>query len=111
MGEVFMLNRKTVFESYATHHWLKKSYKRLSTDEISAAHAFIADNAALSRAEFELAINRMFMFRDKPKNWTTIVELLTCANSGASEQCDCCRLPMNECDCLGPPSLQGSAAI
>ncbi len=69
------------FKSYQTHPWLKKPYAKLKLGDRAAVFYFIQKNAALSKGDFEKAINRMFLDKDKPKNWTVILELLTCANS------------------------------
>lgn len=75
------MQRAIKFTSYASHPWLNKAYKKLKKDDIQLAQEFIERNDSLSKGEFELKINRMFLDRDKPKNAAVIMELLTCANS------------------------------
>jgi len=75
------MQRAIKFTSYASHPWLHKAYKKLKKDDIQLAQEFIERNDSLSKGEFELKINRMFLDRDKPKNAAVIMELLTCANS------------------------------
>lgn len=76
------MNRLMRFDAYATHPWLQKAYRKLKRAELDLAHKFIAENDALSQGDFEHKVNRMFLFQpDKPKNWTIILELLTCCNS------------------------------
>jgi hypothetical protein len=77
-----MLCRRAKFESFATHPWLSRVYRRLKPEDRALALEFIAANAALNRGDFELRVNRMFLDRPKPKNFALILELLTCANSG-----------------------------
>jgi hypothetical protein len=80
--EMDSCRRLQIFESYRTHPWLKKAYAKLKSDEIALAHGFIKSHTNLDKASFEKAINRMFLDTPvKPKNWTVINELLTCANS------------------------------
>ena len=77
-----MSARLNAFRSYKSHAWLKKAYAKLKAPEVAVAEAFIAKNDSLPKGAFELAINRMFIdVSEKPKNYTVILELLTCANS------------------------------
>jgi hypothetical protein len=69
------------FKSYSTHAWLHKAYNRLSRQEVQLAIDFIIENDPLDKGAFELKVNRMFIDKDKPKNFTVILELLTCCNS------------------------------
>lgn len=79
-----MCPREKKFESFKDHAWLKKAYAKLKRDELELARKIIRDNAHLSKGDFELMTNRLFLGQtDKPKNWTVISELLCCANTGA----------------------------
>lgn len=78
-----MSKRVEAFANMERHPWLKKSWARLSAAEIALANSFIATNDSLDLGEFEKAVNRMFMDKPKPKNWTVICELLSCSNSRA----------------------------
>jgi hypothetical protein len=73
--------RRQAFDGYAEHPWLHKSYKKLTAEERALAHRFLSENGALTKDEFILRVNRMFLDRPKPKNFTVIQELLTCANA------------------------------
>lgn len=53
---------------------MTESERKLATD-------FIQANDSLDKANFEYAINRMFLDKDRPKNYKFVLELLTCANS------------------------------
>lgn len=76
------MNRTQALHSYKTHPFLKKLYAKLSAAEIALAEAFIRTNDSLPHLEFEYAVNRMFLNQKVlPKNWTGIMELLTCANT------------------------------
>lgn len=76
------MSRLSVFYAYETHPWLKRVFNKLSKNEKDLAVAFITQNDGLNKGEFELRVNRMFMdVKDKPKNWTAVLELITCANS------------------------------
>ncbi len=77
-----MPNQRLInFHSYKDHAWLKKVYVRLKKDDIDCAEQFIVLHDHLDKGDFELAINRMFLDKPKPKNFREILELLTCANS------------------------------
>ena len=78
---ILMSIRRYGFDQYASHPWLKRSYRRLTLEERELAWAFIAANDHLDCGAFEFAVNRMFLDKAKPKNFTTILELLTCCNS------------------------------
>jgi len=75
------MDRLIKFNSFSGHGWLKKAHSRLGQADLALAHSFIQENQSLDKGAFELKVNRMFLDRPKPKNWTVIVELLTCCNS------------------------------
>lgn len=78
------MSREQVFNSYETHPWLKRLYKRLSLTDRAFCVSFIRSNEKLDKGEFEYAVNRMFLDRvDVPKNWGPILELLMSANSAS----------------------------
>lgn len=80
------MNRLDCFNQLESHGWLGRLFKSLSADERTLARRFIESHAQLSKGEFELAINRMFLYQPKPRNWTKILELLSCANTRAGDQ-------------------------
>lgn len=73
--------RTETFLNFKTHPWLSKAFAKLSGAEIEIALAFLKTNEPLDKSKFELAVNRMFLEKQRPKHWSIIVELLTCANS------------------------------
>ncbi len=75
------MSRKERFESYKTHPWLHKAYKKLKKDDLELIFKFIKDNEQLDNASFEFKINRLFLDCERPKNFSIILELLTCCNS------------------------------
>jgi len=75
------MKRLGIFNSYKDHAWLKKVYGRLSQNDILMAVEFIGLNDELNKLDFEFKINRMFLDKQRPKNYKEILELLTCANS------------------------------
>lgn len=73
--------RNSNFLSLKDHPWLCKSYKNIDDKSKTLCLDFITKNDHLSKGDFELAINRMFLDKNKPKDWKLICELLSCANS------------------------------
>jgi hypothetical protein len=60
--------------------WDKK-LKQMSDKEKAMVDTFIIENDHLSKSEFELLVNRLFLDKkDKPKNWTLITEILVNCN-------------------------------
>ena len=82
MQQTTKQTRSQIFDSYANHPWLKKVYNRLTEADKQIAKDFIAKNDHLGMLEFEYAVNRMFLDKDRPKRFAMIQELLTCANCG-----------------------------
>ncbi len=76
------MNRMEAFLSLEEHAWLGRIFKRLSKSELQIAKDFIQSHESTPQQEFEFAVNRMFLGKaDKPKNYTMILELLSCANT------------------------------
>lgn len=78
-----MEDRLKTFKSYAIHPWLYRVYSRLSAQDRAIATEFIESHVHLDKGAFELKVNRMFMDKEKPKNYKEILELLTCCNSAS----------------------------
>jgi len=76
-----MSKRLDAFRNFRSHAWLKKPFEKLSADELLLCEEFIIKHDYLPKGEFEYAINRMFLDKPKPKNFSICQELLTCANS------------------------------
>lgn len=74
------MTRLEKFESFKTHAWFKKLYKKLSNEDILLARGFIVKNEYLTANAFESAVNRMFLGRERPANWNIISELLANCN-------------------------------
>lgn len=76
-----MLNRTDLFLNLQFHPWFKKAFKKLNDKEKKIALDFIANHNHLDKGSFELAINRMFLDQEKPKNWSIILELLVASKN------------------------------
>lgn len=68
-------------ESLASDPWYKRLAKRLSNGDWALMRNFVSDNDTLDIGDFELKVNRMFIDREKPKQWKVIMEFLTVANT------------------------------
>lgn len=79
------MNRIDAFKKLEGHAWLGKVFAKLSKQEKELAMDFLAKNSALSNGDFQLAVNRMFLDAPKPKNHTSVMELLSCANSSSGK--------------------------
>ncbi len=75
------LKRFVTFAGYQEHPVLSKPWKRLTDDELEFVGDFIHKLGQADKGQFELAVNRMFIDKPKPKHWAIIMELLSCANS------------------------------
>ncbi len=62
------------------HH--KKTLGKLGSSDRDVMLKFIKENATLSRDDFEMKVNRLFIDQtDKPPKWAYIMELLSIMNS------------------------------
>lgn len=80
---IYLDMRLIKFFDLQTHAFAKRLYDKLTTADVELCVAFIKQHDALSQSEFELAVNRMFLDREKCKNWKIISELLSIANAQA----------------------------
>jgi hypothetical protein len=76
------MTRLERFNSYESHPWLKKVYKKLKASDREICSQFIKKHDALNKNDFEILINRMFLNdQNKSQNWKLILELLSCCNN------------------------------
>lgn len=75
--------RLIAFRALARHPWLGRGFAKLTKGELAMAEAFLEGSASLDVGACELAINRLFLDKPKPKNWAIICELLCAANKAA----------------------------
>lgn len=74
--------RLEAFHALEKHPWLGRIYGRLTKAELAFCQELILANEHLSKGDFELKINRLWLDREeRPKNRFVISELLICANS------------------------------
>lgn len=64
------------FRALKDHAWYGRSFRRLGKMERLFCERWIEDRTRLNRNEFEIAVNRMWLDRERPKNWSLIVELM-----------------------------------
>jgi len=76
------MSRLDRFLGYRDHGWHGKRFATLTEAEIRVCVEFIHKHQEMDRGAFEHAVNRMFLGVDrKPKRWSLMQELLSCANS------------------------------
>lgn len=66
---------------FREHPWLGRVFVRLSKADLAFMESFCVENAALGKDDFEKRVNRMFLDRERPKNWKLILELLANCNT------------------------------
>lgn len=63
-----------------THPYLKKGFAKLKANEVLILENFLEANKDDGRDALSIKANRLFLdAKDKPKNWTTICEMASCA--------------------------------
>lgn len=73
-----------LFKTLESDAWFHRLWKRLKPAEIAICEEFIRSHDHLGIGAFEMAVNRMFIDKAKPKNYPIILELLTITNSKLS---------------------------
>lgn len=71
------MRRLDAFQLLSEHAWYGKLYNKLSAAERVMCREFIFSRETLNADEFELAVNRWFVDKPKPKNWATMMELVS----------------------------------
>lgn len=74
------MNRAEAFQSLKSDSWFSRVFAKTKASDRELCLKFIEENDGLDRADFEFQVNRMFLDKEKPKNWTLIVELLATSN-------------------------------
>lgn len=62
------------------HPWFCRVVARLGDADREVIEDFISRSRELELSAFEMAVNRMFLDRERPRRWREIMELLTVAN-------------------------------
>lgn len=75
------MKRLIRFNELFNHAWHGKNVKKLNKIDLIFITNFIETNNDLSKNDFEMAVNRIFINKERPKNWCIILELLSCINS------------------------------
>ncbi len=68
-------------ESFKSHAWMKRLYKKISKRDETFLEETIREHANLDKNAFEMMVNRLFLDKPKPKNWKYIIELLSNSNT------------------------------
>jgi hypothetical protein len=77
--------RRAALESMKTRYPWEKDFKQLTKEEYDILDRFVTENDHLDRNAFAEKANRLFLdAANKPKRWTTIVEILININVHAN---------------------------
>lgn len=74
-------SRLIALQDRAQRYPYKKSLEKLTEAEFDLIVEFIDDHDHLGHLEFEYAVNRMFLDKEKPKGWAVIQEILVVVNT------------------------------
>lgn len=77
----FISQRLLKFRGFANHAIHGKVVKKLSREEHDACLAFITQHEALTKGEFEHAVNRWMLDQPKPKRWSAMWSLVSMSNA------------------------------
>jgi hypothetical protein len=78
------MDRLQAWESLSKHAWHSKTMKKLSASEKQWSKMFIQDNDQLTTAQFRAKVHHYGLDRVE-KTRTEVLELLSAANSAATE--------------------------
>lgn len=70
------MTRLDRFKALENHAWLKKSYKKLSKDDLQFCFVLLQDTQNLDKNAFASKVIRLWLDKEKPKSWKNIEELL-----------------------------------
>jgi hypothetical protein len=70
-----MKNTKDCLDYVSSHAWLKKGFSKLKKDEIKMIEDFL--ELSFDKNEAAIKCNRLFMDRQKTKNFTTVLEIVS----------------------------------
>lgn len=73
--------RREIFNKLDDHPLYKKLKDKLRDSDFVTIEKFLEINGNESNETFEFYLNRFFLDREKPKNWSIISELLSITNS------------------------------
>ena len=76
------MSRLNTLKSLEKHPWLGRSFAVLSKRERSLMYDFVRDTELLNKDEYAHAAMRLFLDREKPKNWSRIEEILISVLAG-----------------------------
>lgn len=79
------MTRLEKFRNLGKHPWFQRLISRLTRKEVLLAEGFLIENEALNRNDFDFKMNRLFLDKEKPRNWAIILELLMISNTEAKK--------------------------
>ena len=70
------MDRIQRFKNLESHPWFNKLYKKLKKDELELCLSLLVDTKELDKNTFAHKTVRLWLDKDKPKNWKHMEELL-----------------------------------
>lgn len=80
-----MRNLVEAFESLEFHPWHGKNFAKLTAVNREASIVWLKAHEGDPKDKVELLVNRLWLDKEKTKNFMIITELMICANSIAKE--------------------------
>lgn len=77
---IIYMKRLEAFRSLEQHPWSSRIFKKLKENDVNFCISFIEKNNGLNKLDFEYAVNRIFIDKEKTKNWKIISEILISTN-------------------------------
>ncbi|OQB05794.1 MAG: hypothetical protein BWY19_00819 [bacterium ADurb.Bin212] len=74
------MSRIDYFNTLKKDPYYSRLCPKLKPSDIDAILSFISHNDALGYSEFEERLNRLYIDKEKPKNWKLILEILMISN-------------------------------
>lgn len=72
--------RLTKFKNLTNHPHYSRLMNRLNLQDMELITRFITSNGDIDKSTFEFRLNRLFLDKPKPKNWSLILEFLMISN-------------------------------
>lgn len=74
-----MSNRAKNFKNLADHPLLGRLFQKLTKSDLEICLQFLEASEQMNDNEYEHNLNRLFLDKEKTKNWKIIQELLSCS--------------------------------
>ncbi len=69
------MTRLDKFMAFKDHPWLKRSFEKLTKDDLFFAEKLLREVETMGRDEYASMVVRLFLDKPKPKAWKELEEL------------------------------------